>query len=106
MNSLGWCPQRTNGQYTRARISLPAASAFFHIQGVDPVSGAAYELGTGAGLTSALITTVSTTVLRICVNIPNSATVAQDVVPDQMLITPVHSGAGAFSYTVAVLWDL
>lgn len=35
MNSLGWCPQRTNGQYTRARITLPAASVFRHIQGVE-----------------------------------------------------------------------
>ncbi len=35
MNSLGWCPQRGNAQYMRARITLPAASTFSHIQGVE-----------------------------------------------------------------------
>lgn len=35
MNSLGWCPLRANGQYTRARITLPAASSFTHIQGCE-----------------------------------------------------------------------
>lgn len=35
MNSLGWCPQRANGQYTRARITLPAGSVFSHIEGVE-----------------------------------------------------------------------
>ncbi len=35
MNSLGWCPQRSNGQYTRARLTLPAASVFSHIEGVE-----------------------------------------------------------------------
>ncbi len=41
INSLGWSPQRTTGRYTRSRITLPAASTFTHIQGVqidaDPV---------------------------------------------------------------------
>jgi len=35
MNSLGWCPQRASGRYMRARITLPAASVFEHIQGVE-----------------------------------------------------------------------
>lgn len=35
MNSLGWCPIRGNGQYMRARITLPASSVFTHIQGVE-----------------------------------------------------------------------
>lgn len=35
MNSLGWCPQRANGQYMGGRITLPAASVFSHIQGVE-----------------------------------------------------------------------
>jgi hypothetical protein len=35
MNSLGWCPLRSNGQYTRARLTVPAASVFNHIQGVE-----------------------------------------------------------------------
>ena len=35
MNSLGWCPQRGNAQYMRARITLPAGSVFTHIQGVE-----------------------------------------------------------------------
>lgn len=35
MNYLGWCPIRSNGQYTRARITLPAGSVFTHIQGVE-----------------------------------------------------------------------
>lgn len=35
MNYLGWCPIRGNGQYTRARITLPAGQEFTHIQGVE-----------------------------------------------------------------------
>lgn len=35
MNSLGWCPLRGNDQYIRARITIPAASVFQHIQGVE-----------------------------------------------------------------------
>lgn len=35
MNYLGWCPIRGNAQYTRARITLPAAQTFTHIQGVE-----------------------------------------------------------------------
>lgn len=35
MNSLGWCPLRANGQYTRARITLSAGQTFTHIQGVE-----------------------------------------------------------------------
>lgn len=35
MNSLGWCPQRTNGQYTTGRLTLPAGSVFDHIQGIE-----------------------------------------------------------------------
>lgn len=35
MNSLGWCPLRSNGQYTRARITVPAGQTFNHIQGVE-----------------------------------------------------------------------
>lgn len=35
MNYLGWCPIRGNGQYTRARITLPAGQTFTHIQGVE-----------------------------------------------------------------------
>lgn len=35
MNALGWCPIRGNAQYMRARITLPAASTFDHIQGVE-----------------------------------------------------------------------
>lgn len=41
INTLGWAPQRTTGRYVRSRITLPAASTFNHIQGVqidgDPV---------------------------------------------------------------------
>lgn len=35
MNSLGWCPQRGNAQYMRARLTLPAGSNFVHIEGVE-----------------------------------------------------------------------
>lgn len=35
MNSLGWCPQRISGRYSRARITLPAGSSFTHISGVE-----------------------------------------------------------------------
>lgn len=34
-NSVGYSPQRSNGLYTRARITLPAASTFKNIQGVE-----------------------------------------------------------------------
>ncbi len=41
MNSLGWCPQRTTGRYFRAVLSIPAATTFTHLQGVqidcDPI---------------------------------------------------------------------
>lgn len=35
MNVIGDCPLRGTGRYARFRISLPAASTFTHIQGVD-----------------------------------------------------------------------
>ena len=35
MNSLGWCPQRASARYTRARVTMPAASSFSHIIGVE-----------------------------------------------------------------------
>lgn len=35
MNALGDCPQRTTGRYVRYRATLPAASSFTHLQGVD-----------------------------------------------------------------------
>ena len=34
-NAIGECPQRVTGRYARARITLPAASTFTHIEGVD-----------------------------------------------------------------------
>lgn len=34
-NALGWAPQRTTGRYLRARMTLPAGSAFTHLQGID-----------------------------------------------------------------------
>lgn len=83
-----------------------ASNVTFHVQGVDPLSGKVYELGTSTGLVTSAIVAASTTVFRIDAQIPNSATVAADVVPNQLLITPVHGGAGAITYTVSVLWDL
>jgi hypothetical protein len=35
VNILGYCPQRLTGRYVRARITVPAASDWDHIQGVD-----------------------------------------------------------------------
>lgn len=35
VNPIGWCPQRLTGRYLRARLTLPAGSAFQHLQGVD-----------------------------------------------------------------------
>lgn len=35
LNSIGDCPQRICGRYVRASVTLPAASSFTHIQGVD-----------------------------------------------------------------------
>lgn len=35
VNVIGECPQRVTGRYVRARLTLPAASVFTHLQGVD-----------------------------------------------------------------------
>lgn len=35
MNSLGWCPQRASGRYTRGRIVIPAGTDFTHIMGIE-----------------------------------------------------------------------
>lgn len=35
INALGTCPVRTSGRYGRGRITLPAGSAFNHIQGIE-----------------------------------------------------------------------
>lgn len=35
MNSLGWCPQRASGRYTRARVTMAAGSSFAHLIGVE-----------------------------------------------------------------------
>lgn len=35
VNVIGECPQRTTGRYVRFRMTLPAASAFTHLQGID-----------------------------------------------------------------------
>ncbi|HEX6840806.1 MAG TPA: hypothetical protein VF113_04730, partial [Stellaceae bacterium] len=35
VNSIGECPQHTTGRYVRCRLTLPAASAFTHLQGVE-----------------------------------------------------------------------
>lgn len=35
LNSLGTCPQRANGRYIRAEITLPAGATWSHIQGVE-----------------------------------------------------------------------
>lgn len=32
---IGECPQRITGRYVRARLTLPAASSFTHLQGID-----------------------------------------------------------------------
>ncbi|HEU5115648.1 MAG TPA: hypothetical protein VFT74_03145, partial [Isosphaeraceae bacterium] len=41
LDSTGQCPVRTSGRYARARITLPAASPFTHISGIElDVSGA------------------------------------------------------------------
>lgn len=34
-NSLGWCPLRGSGRMVRGRITVPAASTFTHIQGME-----------------------------------------------------------------------
>ena len=35
MNAMGECPQRYTGRYARARYTLPAASSFTHLSGVE-----------------------------------------------------------------------
>jgi hypothetical protein len=35
VNMLGDCPQRTTGRYVRLRLTLPAGTAFNHLQGID-----------------------------------------------------------------------
>lgn len=35
MNSLGWCPQRVTGRFVTPKITLPAATTYSHIGGVE-----------------------------------------------------------------------
>jgi hypothetical protein len=35
MDADGWCPQRSEGRYHRARITMPAGSVFDHLEGFD-----------------------------------------------------------------------
>lgn len=35
INAIGACPQRANGRYLKGEITLPAASSFTHIQGIE-----------------------------------------------------------------------
>ena len=35
LNSLGYCPQRTNGRYVRARVTVPAGQIWSNFWGVE-----------------------------------------------------------------------
>jgi hypothetical protein len=74
-------------------------SVTFAIQGVDSVSGKAFAI-----LTSAAITAVGTTVLRIGPGLTAAANVtANDNVPPRVRIVPTHGDADSITYTVGVL---
>jgi hypothetical protein len=72
-------------------------SVVFTIQGVDPVSGATWDI-----LASAAITGTGTTVLRVSPHLTGAAnTIAKDLVPAYFTVTPVHGDADSITYTVA-----
>lgn len=83
-----------------------SATLALKLQGVDPITGVVYELGTSTGLALAAQSSPVVKTFRVNVAIPNSTSVAQDAVPPQLLITPTVAGSGTLTYTVTAIMDL
>jgi len=76
-----------------------AASVVFTIRGVDPVSNKTWDI-----LTSAAITAVGTTILRVDPGLTASAnTIAKDVLPQGIDIFANHADTDSITYTVSFL---
>lgn len=72
-------------------------SVTFDIEGVDPISQQTWTI-----LSSAAVTAVGTTVLRVDDNLTGAAnTIAQDIVPPLFQITPTHADADSITYSVS-----
>lgn len=81
-------------------INVTAASAtpsiVATIKGVDPVSGATWDI-----LASAAITGTGTTVLRVHPQLTAAAnTIAKDVVPSYWTVAVVHADADSITYSI------
>jgi hypothetical protein len=81
-------------------INVTAASAtpsvVFTVKGVDPASGATWDI-----LASAAITGAGTTILRIHPSLTAAAnTIAKDVLPAAVAITCTHADADSITYSV------
>lgn len=79
-----------------ATASSATPSVVPKIEGIDPVSGKAYALVTGAAITG-----VSTTTLRVVPGIVAAANVAvSDSLPDRIRVTLTHGDADSLTYSV------
>ncbi len=93
------------------------AAAVLALDPTAPSSGTAYESASRTAAPAGLIIAVptwlilagaakskgTTTVLRVSPNITAAAnTIAQDVLPSEVLILPVHSDSAAIVYSVGV----
>jgi len=68
------------------------------IDAVDPISSKFYNL-----LTSAAITTVSTNVLKLGIDMVAAANLAaQDIIPENLRITVTHGDADSITYSVGL----
>lgn len=81
-------------------INVTAAAAtpsvVFTVKGVDPASGATWDI-----LASAAITGTGTTVLRIHPSLTAAAnTIAKDFLPQAVLVTATHADADSITYSV------
>lgn len=71
-------------------------SVVFTISGVDPASGAIYTI-----LASVAIVGTGLTVLRVGENMTAANnTIAKDMLPQAMVVAPVHGDADSITYTV------
>lgn len=81
-----------------ATASAATPSVVFTIEGVDRASGKTWVI-----LTSAAITGAGTTILRVSPNLTAAAnTIAQDMVPAEIVIRPTHGDADSLTYSVGV----
>lgn len=83
-------------------INVTAASTpsvVFTINGVDPISGATYNI-----LTSAAITATGLTVLRVHPALTAAAnTIAKDMLPAAISVTATHANSNSITYSVSFI---